>query len=111
MKRDCPHCGKSMGGRFVRWSQIANVDRSRNCPLCGGEIEFRLYPEELGARLLTIVAVIAAGYWAKEHGNYLAILATLAAVLVAIYAAMSLRLRNRQRFTKGRNAVSRVRRT
>jgi hypothetical protein len=91
-----------MGGRFVRWSKIANVDPSRACPLCGGEIEFHMYSEELIARILTIFAVIVAGYWAKEHrAGYLAILVTLTAVLVAMYVAVSLRLRNRQRFKKG----------
>lgn len=105
MKRDCPHCQKSMGGRFVRWSKIANVDRSRNCPLCNGEIEFQLHPEELAARALTIVALIVAGYWAKEHkAGYLNILVVLTAVLVGAYVAVSLRLKNQQRFKKGRHA-------
>lgn len=101
MKRDCPHCRQSMEGRFLRWSQIGNVDRSRSCPLCGREIEFNLHPEELAARIVTIVVVVAAAYWAKEHGNYLAILVTVAAVLIAIYVGVSLRLRTRQRFRKG----------
>lgn len=106
MKRDCPHCHESMGGRFVRWSRIASVDPSRNCPLCGRDIEFRIYPEEVAVRILTIAATIAAAYWAKESGGgYLVILLTLAAVLVASYTAVSLRLRDRQRFRKGRNVV------
>ena len=90
-----------MGGRFLHWSKIANVDRSRNCPICGGNIEFRMYPEELAARILTIVAVIAAAYWANaRHGGYVAILSTLTLVLVAMYLVVFLRLRNRQRFQK-----------
>lgn len=106
MKRDCPHCHQSMGGRFLRWSKIANVDRDRNCPICGAEIEFRIHPEELAVRFLTIVAVIAAAYWAKERaGGYLLILLTLTAVLATLYVAVSLRLRNQQRFRKGRNAA------
>ncbi len=103
MKRDCPHCHKSMGGRFVRWSRIANVDRARNCPLCGGNIAFHFHPEEIVARVLTILVVLVAAYWAKEHrAGYLNILLTMTAVLVFIYAAVSLRLRNRQRFEKAR---------
>lgn len=95
-----------MGGRFVRWSKIANVDRSRNCPLCGRDIEFRTYPEEVVVRVLTIVAVIGAAYWAKERGGgYLMILLTVTAVLVILYLAASFRLRNQQRFKKGRSAV------
>ena len=92
-----------MGGRFVRWSTIANVDRTRNCPLCGGNIQFHMHPEELAARILTIVVVLVAAYWAKEHrAGYLNILLTTTTVLVFIYAAVSLRLRNRQRFQKAR---------
>jgi len=106
VKRDCPHCHKSMGGRFVRWRKLANMDPSRNCRLCGGEIEFRLYPEEVGARILTILVVIATGYWAKQRGGgYLTILLTVALVLVAAYLVVHLRLRNQQRFKKGRNAA------
>jgi hypothetical protein len=87
----------------VRWSSIANVDRSRNCPLCGGNIQFKIHPEELIARILTLVVVVVAGYWAKEHrAGYLNILLTMTASLVFIYAAMSLRLRNRQRFEKAK---------
>ena len=103
MKRDCPHCHKSMGGRFVRWSKVANADRSRNCPHCGGNIQFRIHPEELIARILTLVVVIVAAYWAKEHrASYLGILVTATAALVFVYAAVSLRLRSRQRFEKAK---------
>src|SRR6185436_6506397 len=61
VKRDCPHCHKSMGGRFMRTTQLTNIDKSRNCPLCNGNIELRMHPEEVVARLATIVAVIVAG--------------------------------------------------
>jgi hypothetical protein len=92
-----------MGGRFVRWSKVANVDRARNCPLCGGNIQFRIYAEELAARILTLVIVIVAAYWAKEHrAGYLSILLAMTAALVFIYVAVSLRLRSRQRFEKAR---------
>jgi hypothetical protein len=95
-----------MGGRFVRWSKVANVDRARNCPLCGRDIEFRTYPEEVVVRVLAIVAVVGAAYWAKERGGgYLMVLLAVTAVLVILYLATSFRLRNRQRFKKGRNAV------
>ena len=103
MKRDCPHCHKSMGGRFVRWSKVANVDRARNCPLCNGNIQFKIHPEELIVRVLTLVVVVVAAYWAKEHRfGYLNILLTMTAILVSIYVAVSLRLKNRQRFEKAR---------
>ena len=103
MKRDCPHCNQSMGGRFVQWRKFANVDPSRNCRFCGGAIEFRMYPEEIIVRILTIAVVIGAGYWAKQRGGgYLMILLTVTLVLVAAYVAVSLRLRNEQRFKKGR---------
>jgi hypothetical protein len=99
MKRDCPHCHKSMGGRFMRTTRLTNIDKSRNCPLCNGNIELRMHPEEIAVRLLTIVALIVAGYFAKEHrASYLAILVSLTAFLVAVYAVVSLMLRNRQRF-------------
>jgi hypothetical protein len=99
MKRDCPHCHKSMGGRFMRTTQLTNIDKSRNCPLCNGNIELRMHPEEIAARLATIVAAIVAGYFAKEHrASYLAILLSLTAFLVAVYVGVSLLLRDRQRF-------------
>ena len=94
-----------MGGRFVRWSKIANVDRSRNCPICGGNIEYRMYPEEVAARILTIVAVIAAAYWANERrSGYVAILVTFVLTLAVVYLVVFLLLRNRQRFRK--NVIS-----
>ena len=96
-----------MGGRFVRWSKIASVDRYRNCPLCGKDIEFKTYPEELVVRVLSIVAVIGAAYWAKERGGgYLGILLTVTAVLVILYLAASYRLRDQQRFQKALNAAT-----
>ena len=92
-----------MGGRFVRWSKVANVDRSRNCRLCGGNIQFRIYPEEVAARILTIVVVAVAGYWAKEHrAGYLQILLAMTGALGFIYAATTLRLQKRQRFERAR---------
>ena len=104
MRRDCPHCHESMGGRFVKWQQLANTDRDRNCPLCGKDIEFRMYPEEIGARILTILVVIGASWWAKERGGYLAILVAVAVTLLAIYFAVHVRLKDRQRFKKAGEA-------
>ena len=90
-----------MGGRSVRWSKIASVDRLRNCPLCGGDIEFRTYPDEVAVRVLAVAAVIGAAYWAKERGGgYLTILITVTAVLLVLYLAASYRLRDQQRFKK-----------
>ena len=92
-----------MGGRFVRWSKVANVDRARNCPLCGGNIQFRIHPEEIIVRILTLVVVVVAAYWAKEHrAGYLGILVTTTAVLVFLYVAVTLLLKNRQRYEKAR---------
>ena len=83
----------------MRTTQLTNIDKSRNCPLCNGNIELRMHPEEIVARLATIVAAIVAGYFAKEHrASYLAILLWLTAFLVAVYTLVSLMLRNRQRF-------------
>jgi len=94
-----------MGGRFVRWRKFANVDPSRNCPMCGKDIEFRIYPEEVAARILTILLAMGAGYWAKQRGGgYLTILLAFAGTLIAIYLAVYLRLRGQQRFKKGRHA-------
>jgi len=106
MKHDCPHCHKSMTGRFLHWSKLANVDRSRNCPLCGGNIEYRLYPEELGARALSIAIAVGGAYWAHHRGEgYLAILMTTIAALIGLFVVAGLRLRNRQRFRKAHHGA------
>ena len=110
MKRDCPHCRKSMGGRFMQTTKLTHLDKSRNCPLCAGDITMRMYPEEMAARVIAVVAFMVAAYWAKEHrAGYLAILVSLAAFLVLVYVALSLLLRNKQRFAaaKGYGEVKR----
>jgi hypothetical protein len=90
-----------MGGRFIRFNKLMNVDPKRNCPRCGKDIELRTHPEEVIVRLLTIAAVIAAGYWAKVRGGgYLVVLLAFTAGLLAMYAIASLLLRNKQRFQK-----------
>ena len=92
-----------MGGRFVQWRKFANIDLARNCPLCGKDIEVRTYPEEVAIRVLAILAVIAAGYWAHEHsGGYVAILLAVAVTLASAYLVVSMRLKDRQRFQKRR---------
>ena len=95
-----------MGGRFVQWRKFANVDPSRNCRICGRDIEFRTYPEEVVARILTIIVVAGAAYWAKQRGGgYLMILVVTTVTLVTVYLIVHLRLRNQQRFKKGRHAL------
>lgn len=91
-----------MGGRFVRWRKFAQQDHDRVCPLCNKDIEFRLYPEEIWVRIFTMAVAIGAAYYANERGAYLAAFAGMAAILVVAYVAVSLRLRNRQRFQKRR---------
>jgi preprotein translocase subunit SecG len=54
-------------------------------------------------RVLTLVVVVVAAYWAKEHrAGYLGILVTMTAVLVFLYVAVTLLLKNRQRYEKAR---------
>ena len=105
MKHDCPHCRKSMQGKFLRWLKFQKPNAFRSCPMCGGEIEFRLYPEELGVRLLTIAVIAGAGYWGHHRiDGYVKPFVTAALVLVAMYGVTYLLIRNRQRYKKGRNA-------
>src|SRR4051812_7659221 len=101
MKHDCPHCRKSMIGRFLQWNKLANLDRSRNCPLCGGNIEYRIYPAELAVRGLSIAIAVGGAYWAHHRGEgYFAILLATIAALAALFAVVAFRLRDRQRFRK-----------
>ncbi|MEO7743018.1 MAG: hypothetical protein ABIR98_08790 [Usitatibacter sp.] len=101
MKRDCPHCHKSLAQKFLRWHKVANSDHSRACPMCGGDFQFRMYPEEIGVRLLTIAVLAGACYLAKDRGGgYLSIVLGAATIIAAAYAAAAFRLRNAQRFTK-----------
>ncbi len=41
MKLDCPHCRKSLAGRFMRWYKIGKSEHFRSCPMCGAEIKPR----------------------------------------------------------------------
>lgn len=104
MKRDCPHCEKSLAGRFIRWSRIQRTDKLRSCPHCGGEIEHLMHPEELATRALAIVVAIATCYWmARGGGGVIRPLLVALAILGAAYGVEQYRLRDRQRFRKGRN--------
>jgi hypothetical protein len=99
MKRDCPHCHKSLAQKFLRWHKIANSDHSRTCPMCGGDFQYRMYPEEIAVRLLTIVVLVGACYLAKDRGGgYLSIVLGASAIIAVGYAAATFRLRNAQRF-------------
>ena len=101
MKYDCPHCHKSMTGRFLQWNKLANTDRSRNCPLCGGNIEYWLHPEELAARGLSIAIAVGGAYWAHHRGEgYFAILLMTIAALAGLFAVAAFLLRDKQRFRK-----------
>lgn len=104
MKKDCPNCHQSMDGKFVHWRKFAKMDHFRVCPLCGRDIEFHLYPEEIAVRGLTVILVIGGFYWAKERGAYLGSLLTVVAILGVAYFLVSWRLRDKQRFRKGRGA-------
>ena len=104
MRKDCPHCHKSLEGRWIRWSKIQKTDHMRSCPICGKEIEHRIHPEEIAIRAIAIVVGIATMYWmnTRRHG-FLVPLVAGTAILVAVYAVAQLRLRDAQRYQKGRN--------
>lgn len=105
MKLDCPHCRKSMHGKFLRWRKFANANDFRICRLCGKEIELETYAEETIARILAMVIVLGAAWWTKEHdGGYLRTLAVTILALLATYVAMRWRLLDRQRYRKGRHS-------
>lgn len=101
MKLDCPHCNKSMHGKFLRWRKFANANDFRVCRLCAKEIELETYPEETIARLLAMAIALAGAYWAKEHGSYVKVLVLMSLTFLATYVAMQWRLRDRQRYRKG----------
>jgi hypothetical protein len=104
MRRDCPHCEKSLEGRFIRWSKVQRTDNMRSCPHCGGELEYLLHPEELATRALAIVVAIATCYWmARGGGGFIRPPLVALGVLGAAYAVERYRLRDAQRFRKGRH--------
>jgi hypothetical protein len=108
MKNDCPHCHKSMTGRFLQWSKLAHTDRARTCPLCGASIEYQIHPEEMASRVLSIAIAVGGAYWAHHRGEgYFAILLMTIAALAALFAVAAFRLRDKQRFRKAGFAGSR----
>lgn len=102
MKKDCPNCQQSMEGKFLHWRKFAKMDHFRVCPICGKGIEFQFHTEEIAVRILTAIVVLGGFYWAKERGAYLQSLLVVVVVLGIAYAAVHWRLRDRQRFRKGR---------
>lgn len=101
MKRDCPHCHKSLAQKFLKWHKVANSDHTRSCPMCGGDFQYRMYPAEIAVRLLTIAVLAAACYLAKDRGGgYLPIVLGASALIAAAYGAAAFILRDRQRFAR-----------
>jgi uncharacterized protein (DUF983 family) len=104
MRQDCPHCRQSLQGKFIRWSKIQQTDHMRSCPRCGKEIEHAIHPEELAIRAIAIVVAIGVCYAMNtgRHGFVAPLVAGLV-ILVVVYALAQFRLRNAQRYKKGRN--------
>ena len=101
MKKDCPHCHKSLAQKFLKWHSVANSDHSRSCPMCGGDIQFKMYPEEIAVRLITVVVVIGACYLARDRaGGYVTVVLAASAIIAAAYAAAAFLMRDKQRFAK-----------
>ena len=101
MKRDCPHCHKSLAQKFLRWHKVANSDHSRSCPMCGRDFRFRMYPVEIAVRLLTIAVLGGAVYLAKDRGGgYVSIMLAASAIIAVAYAAAAFMLRDKQRFAR-----------
>jgi len=103
MRHDCPHCEKSLEGKFIRWSKIQRKDNMRSCPHCGGEIEHLMHPAELATRALSIAVAVGAGYWISRGAGVVKSLLVALAVLAAAYGIERFLLRNAQRFRRGRN--------
>ena len=100
MRHDCPHCEKSLEGKFIRWSKIQRKDNMRSCPHCGGPIEPAPHPVEFAARLLAIVVAIGVGYSiSRGQGVVLALVIGLA-VMAGAYAFQQFWLRDAQRYRK-----------
>lgn len=103
MRHDCPHCEKSLEGKFIRWSKIQREDNMRSCPHCGREIEHLIHREELGTRALAIVVAVGACYSMAQGGSVVRSLLVALGILAAANAVARYRLRDAQRFRKGRN--------
>lgn len=104
MRKDCPHCHESLDAKFIRWSKIQQPDHMRSCPRCGKEIEHHIHPEELAIRAIAIAVAIAVLYWmnTRRHGIVIPLAAGLA-VLLGAYGIARLRLKDAQRYRKGRH--------
>ena len=101
MKKDCPHCHKSLAQKFLKWHKVANSDHSRSCPMCGGDFRYRMYWEETAVRLLTVAVLIGACYLAKDRGGgYVSIVLGAAAIVAVAYATAAFKLRDAQRFAR-----------
>jgi len=101
MKHDCPHCRKSMKGKFIRWVKLTKAAAFRSCPLCGGEVEYDLHAEEVGVRVLTIAVLIAVAY-AGRHRDGFAKPVIIGAIMLAVAWALAFVLsRDKQRYRKG----------
>ena len=100
MRRDCPHCHKSLEGKFIRWSKVQRKDNMRSCPHCGGAIEPAPYLVEFATRLIAIFVAIGVGYFiSRGEGIVLALVVGLA-TMAAAYAFQVFQLRDAQRYRK-----------
>lgn len=98
-----------MDGNYLRWSKLGEANAQRSCPHCGDEIELELHLEEIAVRLVALVAIVVACYQAKDAtGGYVGIFATAIGVVVAAYLAANWRLRDKQRYRKGRSGPGRM---
>ena len=102
MRFDCPHCHKSLQGKFIRWSKIQRKDNMRSCPHCNGAIEFAPHPLEFATRLLAIFVAIGVAYAVSRGKGVVLALAIGLATMVAAYALQVFCLRAVQRYRKER---------
>ena len=100
MRLDCPHCQKSLEGKFIRWSKIQRKDNMRSCPHCGGAIELSFHPLEAVTRVLAIIVTIVVGYSISRGEGIVRALLIGLAVLVAAYVAQRVMTRETQRYRK-----------
>jgi hypothetical protein len=101
MRYDCPYCEGNMNQKFVRWTEIGHYDRSRNCPLCGGDIIWKFYREEIVTRVLTFVILLVAFYLINsKRGSVLLILLAASVAIVGGYLFTRHRLKDAQRYEK-----------
>lgn len=98
-----------MDGKYLRWSKLGEGNPQRSCRHCGEEVELELHVEEIAVRVVAIVAVAVACYQAKDAtGGYFGIFAWALGVVIVAYLATNWRLRNAQRYRKGRNGPRRM---